>query len=55
MRLSENCRLQAVMARAAWVLGDLADEIPYAPPAERESLQAGIAFQRWLLGCCLDA
>jgi len=52
MQPSETHRVLAVAARAACVLEDLADELPYAPSDDREALQAGIDFEGWLLESC---
>jgi len=46
-------RATAVQARAA--LEDLAADLPYAAPEDREALQAGIEFERWLLESCREA
>jgi hypothetical protein len=44
-----------VAARAAGALKDLAADLPYADPEDREALRAGIDFERWLLESCLTA
>ena len=38
--------------RAHGALCELATDLPYASAAEREALQAGIEFERWLLENC---
>ena len=55
MQPFETHRVLAVAARAAWAMEDLADELPYASPAEREAVRAGIDFERWLLESCQAA
>lgn len=44
--------LYGTAARARATLEELAAELPYAAPAEREALRAGINCERWLLQCC---
>lgn len=44
-----------VLSTAVWArssLEELADELPYASPENREALRAGIDFERWLLASC---
>ena len=53
MQRVEERRVLAVAARAAWTLEELAADLPYAAPVDREALQAGIDFERWLLESCL--
>lgn len=44
--------IHAVAARARFRLEELAADLPYAGPDEREALRAGIQFERWLLESC---
>jgi hypothetical protein len=44
--------LRWTAGRAHGALRELADELPYAAPEDREALQAGIEFERWLLENC---
>jgi hypothetical protein len=53
MQPAEEHRVRAVAVRAAWTLEELADDLPYAAPVDREALRAGIDFERWLLESCL--
>ena len=48
-------RLSITAVRARWTLEELADELPYAAPVDREALLAGIDFERWLLESCRAA
>jgi len=41
--------LRWTAGRAHGALCELAADLPYASSAEREALQAGIDFERWLL------
>lgn len=52
MRLFEIDRVLTVAARAAGALEDLADDLPYVSPDDREALRAGIEFERALLETC---
>lgn len=47
--------LRRTVVRARWTLEELADELPYAAPEDREALHAGIDFERWLLATCRAA
>jgi hypothetical protein len=55
MDMDKEFRVARVGARAAYRMEQLADRLVDAPSAEREALQAGIAFERWLLESCRDA
>jgi len=55
MRPIERRMAVAVATMARTQLVELADEYPYAESYEREELQAGIEFERWMLECCVIA
>ena len=55
MDMDKQYRVALVGARAARRMEHLAGQLTGAPAAEREALQAGIAFERWLLESCRDA
>lgn len=44
--------IATVAQRARYRLEELAAELPYAAPEDREAIHAGIEFERWLLGSC---
>ena len=44
--------LAIVAARARYRLEELAAELPYAGPIDKEAVRAGIDFERWLLESC---
>ncbi|HNQ22557.1 MAG TPA: hypothetical protein PKK06_05625 [Phycisphaerae bacterium] len=44
--------LAIVARRARYRLEELAADLPYAGPDDREALHAGIEFERWLLESC---
>lgn len=48
-------RLLTTAVRARLTLAELADELPYAAPEDREALHAGIEFERGLIECCRTA
>jgi hypothetical protein len=52
MQERDDSRLRITADRARWTLEELADELPYASPDDREALRAGIDFERWLLENC---
>ena len=41
-----------VAQQARYRLEELAAELPYAAPEDREAFYAGIVFERWLLESC---
>jgi len=50
--LYRDALLRWTAGRAHGALCELAADLPYASSAEREALQAGIEFERWLLDGC---
>jgi len=52
MDRSTAAPLAIVAQRARYRLEELAADLPFAGPEDREALQAGIAFERWLLESC---
>ena len=46
--------LKAVQCRAEHTLAQLANEYIHALPEEKEAIQAGIDFERWLAETCDD-
>lgn len=55
MLTNDEARLCRTAARARWTLEELAAELPYAAPDEREALRAALEFERWLLESCAVA
>lgn len=52
MERTTQIPLAIVAARARYRLEELAAELPYTGPEDREAIQAGIQFERWLLESC---
>lgn len=52
---SERRIVFAVATMTRTRLVELADDYPYAESYEREEVQAGIEFERWMLECCIIA
>ncbi len=52
MPRGDRARLLTTAIRARWKLEELADELPYATPVDREALKAGVDFEGWLLESC---
>lgn len=48
----KNQMLRAVAHNALRQMSSLADQYPHAPPEEKEVIQAGIDFERWLAETC---
>jgi hypothetical protein len=44
--------IQALAVRARYRLEELAADLPYAAPDDREALHAALEFERWLLESC---
>jgi hypothetical protein len=52
MERTTTIPLAIIAIRARYRLEELAADLPYAAPNDREALHAGIAFERWLLESC---
>ena len=50
--LYRDALLRWAAVRAHGALCEMAADLPYAAPEDREAMQAGIEFERWLLENC---